>query len=158
MVALGREECMLELMVPRWNLGRATLVANHRDDGERCEVSVRRLSDYTEAFKGKRIRLMKIDVEGFESEVLTGAGEFFADNPPDAVLFETNMEYGIANQTEVFQILHDAGYAFFAIPKCLFKTRLVVLDPGSASVSPTNDLLAARRGSVYEEIALLVGA
>jgi len=52
------------------------------------EVSVRTVDDYCEENQIDRIHLLKIDVEGHEQDVLTGARRMFAEDRVDAVTFE----------------------------------------------------------------------
>lgn len=56
------------------------------------EVPLRRLDDVVDEFVGAdgRIRLLKIDVEGMEADVLEGASALFRSGRIDAVLFERN--------------------------------------------------------------------
>ena len=99
--------------------------------------------------------MVKIDVEGYEVEIIKGASEFFEINPPDAILFELN-DYNIPFcQQPVIIKLSELGYQFFDIPKSKFKTRLSPLDIG-VSKWYGHDILAVQKGKVYNDIAKLV--
>jgi FkbM family methyltransferase len=56
--------------------------------------------------------LMKIDVEGWEYEVLKGATRLLARNPPKAIVFEGDSdEAGSIKNIEVVQLLENFGYS-----------------------------------------------
>jgi FkbM family methyltransferase len=159
-VALGSEECSLELRIPRVNAGAASLIRNRGlSDCDAFEVPVRRLSSIVAEEGIELIRLIKIDVEGFEADVLHGGEDVLKSIRPDAILFETdeNAE-GTALEHPVIQILHDFGYGFFSIPRCLFRMHLKRFDPDKSNQIIGHDFLAVPNGEVYENIAELVQA
>ncbi|MBO9467529.1 FkbM family methyltransferase [Tropicibacter sp. R15_0] len=74
------------------------------------DVPVRRLDD---VLSGATPRLMKIDVEGWESEVLKGMPQILADPTLVAIVTETNDfadRYQSDGQSEVAQIMAQAGF------------------------------------------------
>ena len=104
-------------------------------------------------------RLVKIDVEGFEAEVLRGGRELFERHPPDAIVFEVNQRLPAGVVAPAPQVLHEMGYTFLSIPRCLFRMRLCRLPPGELPrMELGNDFLAVRRGAVGDEIVGLVRA
>jgi len=159
-IALGSEQAELELRIPRFNAGGASLVRNKTlVDCAVHYVPVRCLSDIVAEEKIKSIRLMKIDVEGFEMEVMRGATEALRVIRPEAVLFESNERLkGPVSEQPVIKLLREFGYGFFSIPKCLLRMRLQRLDPDSSSELAGHDLMAAREGECYERIANSVRA
>jgi FkbM family methyltransferase len=72
-----------------------------------------RLDDYLSARGTGRVRLVKIDVEGFESHVLAGLERTLAETPPDAIMLELNSqllyEHGSSPTSLIIQ-LRDHGY------------------------------------------------
>ncbi|HEX6810685.1 MAG TPA: bifunctional class I SAM-dependent methyltransferase/GNAT family N-acetyltransferase [Planctomycetota bacterium] len=60
----------------------------------------------------------RIDVEGFEAQVIRGAEKFLRRHRP-LVLFEEN-----GGRKESFQLLREHGYAFFRVPECYVRMRL----------------------------------
>mgnify|MGYP006279289905 CR=1 FL=1 len=128
-------------------------------DCDVVEVPVRPLSAIISEESIKSIRLIKIDVEGFEAEILQGGQEVLRSNTPDAILFELNekLEYPIRDQP-VIKILRDFRYRFFCIPRCVFQMHLEPFDPDSYNALIGHDFLAVREGETYENIAKLVRA
>jgi FkbM family methyltransferase len=75
------------------------------------------LDSYLEDHIGERgIRLVKIDAEGLEPQVLAGLERRLAEAPPDAILLEVNIElldrHG-SNSDDLVRPLRQAGYRFY---------------------------------------------
>lgn len=71
------------------------------------------LDSYLDARGPARVRLVKIDVEGFEYRVLAGLEGTLAEAPPDAIMLELNAEmlyeHG-SSPTSLIAQLRDHGY------------------------------------------------
>jgi len=159
-VALGSKQDTLELIVPKENKGAASLV---RCKGRaNCDVISVQVATLDEICKNKRIssiRLIKIDVEGFETEVLLGAQQLLSTMQPDAILFELNSRTELQFYEEpLIKLLHGCGYDFFDIPKSIFRMKLHALNAASQERPLGHDFLAAPRGRKFAEIARLVKA
>jgi FkbM family methyltransferase len=78
--ALGEEEGVLTLYCPEGDARNATLVAG-KEYTDKREVPVKRLDDYIAANvrSPEKIKVIKLDVQGFEYLVLRGLEKFFAD-------------------------------------------------------------------------------
>ncbi len=91
-VAVGRETGERGLFGVEHDTGKASLFQRKFDSGEpptlQEMVKVIRLVDYCSAQKIERIDLLKMDVEGFELEVLAGAEPLFNDGKIDMCSFE----------------------------------------------------------------------
>lgn len=155
-VALGDAEGELELTVPQENHCLGTLTRDTK--GAKFTVPVKTLSDWFERSKVTRIRLMKIDVEGFEEQVFRGAERLLSAVRPDAVLLELNKYEGAFDAHPVIQILRRYGYDFLALPKKLFRMSAERFVSAGVAGSPSNDLVAAPRGAVFEDVALRLAA
>jgi FkbM family methyltransferase len=154
-MALGARDDELTLTVPRENAGAASLVTTRRatDDTEMV-VSVRTLSSVMADLDTDHIRLVKIDVEGFEPEVLAGAADIFARRPPDSILFELNDSHGPLCDHPTVRALSDLGYGFFSLPLKLVRMGARRLDPRRVDQPVRgHDFVAARLGPVYDDIA-----
>ncbi len=158
-VALGAQDGALELRIPKVNAGAASFVRNQ--DVSDCEVIVapiRTLSGIVAEQDIRQIRLIKIDVEGFEAEVFKGGLDVLERIRPEAILFELNETItGSVAEQPVMKILRECGYRFFSIPRSLFRMRLEPFEP---DVTPLvgHDFLAVPKGEAYDRIGRLVNA
>jgi len=99
------------------------------------------LDDYVAEHIGDRaIRLLKMDVEGFEPAVLEGFARRLADAPPDCVMLEVNLEllgrHGFPPDA-IVSSLRDAGYRLYqanAFGK--LREHAIELSPATASTEP----------------------
>ena len=103
------------------NDGIASL-ASRAPSGEVIDVDVWRLDD---VFTGTAA-VMKVDVEGFETQVFRGASRLLAAHQIKHVLFE---EYDVVH-SEAPRILADAGYTLFSIHRGMMGLRYRRLEQG----------------------------
>lgn len=141
-VALGARDEVLTLSVPSWNMGMGTLNPDAGERSERIAVPVVRLDTLLAQEGCGQVRLVKIDVEGWEGQVLEGARCLFEKRPPEAVIFECNGD----DEGTMARELVNLGYALFAIPRALLRLRLIPWRPGE-SLGTAHDVLALHRGS-----------
>ena len=149
--ALGSREEELELKVPVGHAGMASLVRRHQhlDEVETVRVPVHRLSAVAKEEGFGKVRLMKIDVEGFESEVFRGADEWFSSTPPDYILFESNEGHvggEEADHASVMSFLEEKGFEIYALDKNLVVSSVSRFDPRSRKATASHDFLAAHKG------------
>lgn len=100
------------------NSGLATL-AGSSNGGRSHKVQVRRLDDVLE--DGTRVAVMKLDVEGFELQVLHGAEQLLHSGNIRNVVFEDHDGY----PSQVSEFLENIGFHLFAPRNGLAGTRLV---------------------------------
>jgi len=147
--ALGPEDGQLNLMVPSYNSGMATLSAAHTFGArDAIPVQVKTLSGLAGEIDLSNVRLVKIDVEGFELEMLRGARQWLATQPPEALLFESNEICTGDKPDGVVSFLAELGYEFFSIPRRLFSLQLSRFKIGDAKSVSSHDMLAIRKNSV----------
>ncbi|MFN0058915.1 MAG: FkbM family methyltransferase [Planctomycetota bacterium] len=156
-VALGAEDGELELWVPEHHAGRASFV-RMGNATSKIRVPIKRLAEFSTQPGMDAIRLLKIDVEGFEPQVFNGARSLFESRPPDAILFELNDTDVAPQHHPTIEFLRELGYRFLSIPKCYFRMRLVRYDPAKSEPPYSHDFLAVRVGATGDEIAARVGA
>ena len=149
-IALGRQAGILELHIPADNAGAGSLVRNRsRDNCEIVQVSVKALSSVMNA---QPVRLIKIDVEGFEMDVFHGADALLRAQP-GAILFELNESIDAPpREVPLIKLLLEYGYTFVTIPKSLIRMRLEPFDPTIADRLIGHDFLAVARGHQYRDI------
>src|SRR5206468_4338873 len=79
-------------------------------------VSVISLNELLRGISVRRIKLMKIDVEGYESEVFKGL-DLTSDLRPEHILMEHSqrLDQDISKQAACFDLLRDHGYQAFTV-------------------------------------------
>ena len=112
-IALGKDVSRMQLHVKEFH-GHHSLgdVVSSQTVGK-IEVNVRTVDAISEELKIDKIKFMKIDVEGFESDVLRGASRLLQNKKIDYILFElqdTILHSINRTSQEVFEIIFDAGY------------------------------------------------
>lgn len=154
--ALGSERGALELFVPPNNSGQGSLVFHsEKPDHQTHQCRVERLSDIAGLQNLQRIRLIKIDVEGYENQVLLGGDDLINRTRPDAIIFETNDQNQPAfRDRDAVKTLRGLRYRFMAIPKALWSLRLLPFDPDVIG-DPGHDVVATPEEK-FDELAGLL--
>lgn len=148
--ALGRIEQTLTLSVPDHNAGRASLVPNTIEVAkENYDVDVKRLADVLRGENITSIDFLKVDVEGFESEVFAGLFDDPGAPRPRLILFEENRP----EQSGLFDDLHHEGYAIFGLPRRFVRTVLV--PEGHPDFLSCHDYIAAHSTAELGRLAAL---
>ncbi|MEM9080743.1 MAG: FkbM family methyltransferase [Verrucomicrobiota bacterium] len=151
-VAVGEEETTLTLRVPVGNYGSASLRNQFERDFESYPVPVRIFRDLLLEHHCQTPRLVKLDVEGFEAEVIRGAGSLWQESPPPVVIFEFREPPSTrAENTDSGQLLANLGYTFFRLPRNLFKPQLVSEDR-AANLKVSHDIVAIHRSTSSEKL------
>jgi FkbM family methyltransferase len=142
--ALGSSTGTLELHVPRDNAGQGSFI--YHKDVSTCDVvqtPVRRLSDIAREEGISELRFIKIDVEGFENQVLVGAQDILEKVRPDVILFEANETLPVSfSCVPAVKTLQQAGYRFMALPKSMLTLLVTPIDINQHAHSPSHDILA----------------
>ncbi len=76
------------------------------------EVPLRRLDDFRDRWRNQAVGFFKLDVEGFEREVLAGASAFLTEDRPRLVMFES-LGGGLA--PEICSSFEQARYVIFQL-------------------------------------------
>lgn len=131
-VALGAAdgEAHLHLFSSESHSGLATL----RDvpTEETVTVPVRRLDDFLPETGGRRISLLKVDVEGFEEKVVAGGRAVLESGQLDHVLLEVSPEFGSVAYAAALVAERGADFAAYAVSErgaVLRRPALVPLGP-----------------------------
>ena len=128
--ALGSDERTVEF-------SRGADTTNHvlapgESGGEADRVQMRRFDDF---FRGDRPGFVKIDVEGFEQQVLSGASQALASDSLRGLLVEDNgsdARYG--SEHGAARVLLDAGFSVFRYDPGRRELRAGKVGQGSANL------------------------
>ena len=103
-IALGRTESVVEMNIVQGNTGHSHI--NQQSIGKGT-ISLKTL----DSFGLLNVDMIKIDVEGFEGEILAGAIETIKKNKPILVIEQQKHEYqNDINETPAIKILENWGY------------------------------------------------
>lgn len=146
--AVGERDGQISIDVPEGNeysnlSSRDIRVTDVADRRHRTEIVQLRSIDSLVEENMWRFDIVKIDVEGFELEVLQGAAGLLADDPPSILQFEFNSHHGRRGQH--LKTLTDQlpGYAFYRIAP----RSLRPIDPGHylSCIYTYQNILAVRQ-------------
>lgn len=157
-IALGSANCSLQLSVPAGNMGAATL---KREAGSAVastvEVPVRRLAEYAAQIGLDRVDFIKMDVEGFEHEVVVGAQSLLARAAPRVIILEEHAgRQADGKLPPSLDALSRLGYDIFGISKTLMTVSLKAV--AADDVPESHDYAAIfREGTQAIRAALRIG-
>jgi FkbM family methyltransferase len=126
-VAVTASDCVLTLYLNR-DSAKNSLIRT--GNGETVSVPGKRLGNLLPG--GVKIDILKIDVEGADMDVLTGAEEIFSSAPPDVVIievFDVNAESD--NSSAVLPFLLKRNYEMFSFES----ERLIRLGAGQTTMN-----------------------
>jgi FkbM family methyltransferase len=87
-------------------------IRNDARSGKTFQAKVVALDDRLDAWKGKPIGLLKIDVEGYEPEVFRGAVRLIQDVRPRLIMFES---LDRSADSDIRALLDKSGYILFQL-------------------------------------------
>jgi FkbM family methyltransferase len=150
--ALGATSEERTLSIPLDNAGAASLAERAvRKSDKTTRVSVRTLDEVLAEHDIHSVQFMKLDVEGFESEVFRGSTRTLEKLRPDAILFEMNEPFTPPLVDHpAFDILTRFDYSFLYLPKGLWKVRPRAFDPREIASLPGHDVIAIPKGHKFD--------
>lgn len=140
-VALGTETAELDMSVPPHNAGGGSLVGPDRLGARSVRVPVFPLSDFARTMDLDRLDVIKLDVEGFEAQVLLGAQSLLERLRPHTILLEENNLDAATGSSPAFDVLKRLDYDLYALPRRLLSVRLHPISEGL----PAHDYVAIAR-------------
>lgn len=150
-VALGRDRATLPLHIPLHNAGAATLrPGGDVGSSSVIDVPVHALSDYALDHGIDRADFVKVDVEGFEADVILGAQDFLRITRPKVLVLEEHAHVTPQTLPPALATLNDLGYDIFAMPRNLLRFTLVSLDHPKAAQA--HDYVAVSRAPNAQDV------
>ncbi|OQY46817.1 MAG: hypothetical protein DRR08_23135 [Candidatus Parabeggiatoa sp. nov. 2] len=159
-IALGEQKESKDFFIPVGHAGAASLTGKLTLSNN-ISVLVENATAYLTHLDLPSLRLVRIDVnEGYETEIIKGASEFFETNRPDSILFRLYSGHSrpLFFQQPVVNRLSELGYQFFNIQKSVLKMRLYRIDSSIPLNKHGHEILAVQKGEISNDIARRVGA
>lgn len=113
-IGLGAAECVMTLKLDRKNIGASRIVRGASDDFHAVEINVKKLDEVD--IGTTPIALIKLDVEGFERDVLLGAESTITKHKP-IILFEQSADEICDGSSPTMDLLKSYNYKFFAVER-----------------------------------------
>ena len=146
--ALGREETQMQLHVKGFHGHHSLGDVDNSPTVDKILVDVRTMDTVFEELNLNRIHFLKIDVEGFESDVLSGASLLLKEKKIDYILFElqeTLLQSIQRTSQEVFDILFESGYQIIDLNGRMMKQESPQQIPNGDYLACINGAEAAKR-------------
>ena len=146
--ALGREETQMQLHVKGFHGHHSLGDVDNSPTVDKILVDVRTMDTVFEELNLNRIHFLKIDVEGFESDVLSGASLLLREKKIDYILFElqeTLLQSIQRTSQEVFDILFESGYQIIDLNGRMMKQESPQQIPNGDYLACINGAEAAKR-------------
>lgn len=140
---------------PEVNRGSASLAWSN-DVGAATTVNIQPLDDIAYRDTDQPIRMIKIDVEGWELEVLRGASAVLTRHPQPVVCIEFSQTHPLhgGNHLDMFRLMTGHGYEGFCLEKS--KSTLSSLQLVTESSLPQHDnIFFVPTGKVDELLSAL---
>lgn len=134
----------LQMHIPKNNLGGASFCHELSNISGTVEVVVRKFSELLFEHEFTHPRLVKMDVEGWEAEVIRGALPIWKETPPPAIIFEfREAPDTLVRETKAGRLLSELGYQFYRLPRKLFKPCLLSVESEAMrDVAVSHDVFA----------------
>jgi len=150
--ALGEKDGTETLYVETNNVGGSSIVGHHGIENKKISITIKKVDDILANVE--RINMIKIDVEGYEYEVLSGMQKTLARCNPIIILEFSGQLYFAKDKTrgeKIISLLENAGYDLYDIEDYMKKVTsknefLSAFTKGKAQC----DLLCVPKNSDYE--------
>lgn len=114
--------------------GAASLLSHSGVRGEKGKVQVRKLDSVLQEYLGNRlISLLKVDTEGYEAQVVSGAADSISTGKIEIIIMEVSPNFGSVEYLKDLSQLLDEKYGWFALREQGSIKRRACLDEISLS-------------------------
>lgn len=122
-IGLGDEAGIFELYENKTNMGASSLKHDYDSGSSKIKIQVKKLDDI-EAELGP-VSFIKLDVEGFEDNVIRGGLKLIRKHQPIVVLEQAESCF-VNGSTEAIDLLRENGYRFCWCKAALFDRSWIV--------------------------------
>lgn len=110
--AIGAKDGALNLYIGEKSGWHSLVKSEENLKKDSLKVSVYQLDEYLEKNPLPNLKAIKIDVEGFEKEVLIGAHKTLSLNDNLILFIDIHPDHGVAHD-EIYEILHGHGFFLY---------------------------------------------
>ncbi len=114
---LGNENSQVQIYSNKENMGGSSiLISENRKKGKKIEI--KKLDEVFEVYKIQAPNFVKIDVEGYEHEVLLGAKDLFTKFKPKIIIEFTPLFYNKIDKDlsqKIYNLFLEMGYKIYDI-------------------------------------------
>jgi FkbM family methyltransferase len=151
-LGLSDTDAVAPLRVPLHNRGRGS-VNRESVSGRTLSIPLKNGSAYLRGLALPKVRLVKVDVEGHEAAVFTGACAWLREAQPEVLVFENTEEALPFWHRPPVRVLADLDYDFFGIPRVKFRMGLERIPAHAPAVPRFHDVVAVARWSSFHKEA-----
>lgn len=142
-LALSDRDGKAEIHLPGGKQILASLLASGGEEPS-MTIETRETESYLRALGLRSVRLMKIDVEGYEHIVFSSMASLLKEKVFEFILFESVPTEGpFWNRPSIIK-LREFGYQFFALPKRLLRPAALPVDANFSADTSAHDFVATR--------------
>jgi len=110
--AIGAEEGLLNLFIGERSGWHSLVTSDDNIKKDSMPVKVYQLDKYLENNPIENLKAIKIDVEGFEKEVLIGAQKTLSGINDLVIFIDIHPSHGVIHE-EIYNILHENGFCIY---------------------------------------------
>jgi FkbM family methyltransferase len=151
-VALSDRTGEMPLYVPDGEMQAASLSPDERLAASVGLVPLRGCAEYLEGLALGAVRLIKLDVEGHEEQVLRGGLRFLEVTRPPVIVFESHDDGVPFRERPAVSLLAGLEYRFFELPKALLKMTLLPMASDARSSARNFDFVAVLPGREHQDV------
>jgi len=154
-IALSDREGQADLFVPQKHTGMGSLSRDNTGCGmdvDVLKVRTYRTGSYLQDLKLPPIRVIKMDVEGHEEQVIGGAMAFLRSNKPAAIVFECHDNGQPFFERGVVRLISSLGYGFFQLRQKIWLRVQIKRLTSNDSLETGYDFLALSNSPEHRDV------
>jgi len=151
-LGLSSSDADVTMTIPLHNRGMASVNPDGLT-GRTIAIHLKNGTSYLRSLGLPKVRFIKVDVEGHEAEVFSGARAWLEEAQPETIVFENAEESQSFWEHPGVQVLAKLDYDFFGIPRVKLRMRLEPIPRDVPRAPHFHDVVAVHRGSSFHATA-----
>jgi len=150
-LGLSDADAETSMTIPLHNRGMASV--NPEVGGRTIAIKLKNGSAYLRGLNLPRVRFIKVDVEGHEAAVFSGASAWLAEAKPEVIVFENAEESQPFWEHPAVKVLAGLDYDFFGLPRAKLRMKLCPIPRDVPAAPHFHDVVAIHKTSSFHEQA-----